>query len=373
MTRQQSFAARERRSPRLRVVATPARTAVLVVAGMLLAALLAAPALLETAQRQPYGPARTVLVETAESLAAISGAAHLDVPWRLLDAAVHGTDGTPTTSLPLTAPPPAEVPTPVGPDPTTSPPAPDEVTTPSPTRDEVTTSPVPDPPAEDPPSPTGRVPTAEDPLRVWIAGDSMWERPGPKLVSGLEATGVVDVVGLEFRYSTGLTRPDFFDWPAHASAQLAALEPEVVLFLVGPNDSQPLVQEAGVAHSPRTAGFDAAYTARVRAMMEVLAGGADEVLWIGLPIMRDADFDQRMRDLDLAYAAAADGVLGVDHVPTRDVFADAEGRYVDYLPGPDGALRSMRNRDGIHLSDAGAERLARLLVDLLDGRHRLNE
>lgn len=68
-----------------------------------------------------------------------------------------------------------------------------------------------------------------------------------------------DVVGLDFRYSTGLTRPDFFDWPAHAQARTAALQPEVVLFLVGPNDSQPLVTD-GLRHEPRTEGFVAAYT-----------------------------------------------------------------------------------------------------------------
>lgn len=215
------------------------------------------------------------------------------------------------------------------------------------------------------------MPSAADPLRVWITGDSMWERPGPALAEDLEATGVVDVVDLEYRYSTGLTRPDYFDWPAHAASRLATLDPEVVLFVVGPNDSQPLVRD-GIRLEPGTDGFDAVYRDRVRSMMELLAGETRQVLWIGLPVMRDPGFDQRMRDLDAAYAAAADVVDGVEHVPTRALFSD-DGGYAEYLPGPDGTPLPMRNRDGIHLSNQGADRLARVLFEILDARHQLTE
>ena len=373
MTRWQEFNARDDRNARLRLTTSPARTALLVVVGLLLASLLAAPGLLETAERQPYGAARDGLVVVAEGLAAVSGATRLDVPWRTLDGVVH--PATPGEEPLISAGPAAEPPLPPAPSQPTSPaPSPTPSAPPASSAPPATSVPAPSPsPATTPdPAPgstrTPRVPTTADPLRVWIAGDSMWERPGPSLVADLEATGVVDVVGLEFRYSTGLTRPDFFDWPAHAAAQVRALDPELVLFLLGPNDSQPLV-EGGVRHDPGTDGFDAAYGARVRALMEVAAGDARQVLWIGLPVMRDPGFDQRMQDLDAAYAAAADLVDGVDHVPTRALFSDA-GRYAEYLPGPDGTSLPMRNRDGIHLSSHGADRLARVLFEHLDARHR---
>lgn len=381
MTRRQAFAAREARSRRLRRSLSPARSAVLVIGGMLLAALLTAPALLETAQRQPFGPARTAMVEVAEGVAATSSATRLDVPWRTLDAWVHPAGATP----PVERPPVLVAPTPNPPEesPSASP-APSVAPTPSPSGQPPSSVPSATPSVEPSPSPspspeaepavvgTPRVPTAADPLRVWIAGDSMWERPGPKLVELLRATEVVDVVQLEFRYSTGMTRPDFFDWPAHAASQLAALDPEVVLFFVGPNDSQPLVQD-GVAHAPLTDGFEAAYSARVRAMMELLAADTEQVLWIGLPIMRDAGFDQRMRALDAVYAETAATVEGVTHIPTRALFADPDGHYAEYLPGPDGSPLPMRNRDGVHLSDNGAARLAATLFERLDDRHQLTD
>lgn len=382
MTRRQAtFAAGRSRPARLRRATTPWRAAVLVVAGLLLASLLTAPALLATAQRQPYGPTRTALVGAAERLAAVSSATRLDVPWHTLDGWVH------RPATPAVQPRPSEAPTPPviaapAPSPQTTapatPPAPEASMTPSPSRPAADPTP-PDAPVVAAPTPgvpattvSGRVPTADDPLRVWIAGDSMWERPGPKLVEALASTGVVDVLDLEVRYSTGLTRPDFFDWPAHAAARLAALDPEVVLFQVGPNDSQPLV-EGGVAHPPLSDGFNRAYAARVRTLMELLAGDGRQVLWIGLPPMRSDGFDQRMGDLDGAYATVAATIDGVQHISTRALFSDAAGDYAEYLPGPDGTPRPMRNRDGIHLSEDGARRLAALLFDQLDTRHHLTD
>lgn len=379
MTQRQSFAPHHTRPERLRHAISPRRATALVVVGLLLGALLTAPALLDTARRQPFGTARTVMVQVTEHLAAVSSATRLDVPWRTLDALVHPTSGTPSGEVPPAPAPPAvgapspdasaaPAPAPSASAPATPDPSPSTEAEPS----EPAASPSTAPEADPAMSGTARVPSVDDPLRVWVTGDSMWERPGPKLVAALEATGVVDVVELEFRYSTGLTRPDYFDWPAHAAAQLEVLEPEVVLVLLGPNDSQPLI-EGGVRHEPRTDGFNAAYAARVRTMMEVLAAETEHVIWVGLPIMREAGFDQRMHDLDMAYANQAAAVDGVDHLPTRALFADATGDYAEYLPGPDGSLQPMRNQDGIHLSENGSARLVRYLVDHLDARHELTD
>ena len=39
------------------------------------------------------------------------------------------------------------------------------------------------------------------------------------------------------RVSSGLLTPDFFDWPKHAQEQLAQLDPEAVVFVIGTNDA----------------------------------------------------------------------------------------------------------------------------------------
>lgn len=226
-------------------------------------------------------------------------------------------------------------------------------------------SPTASPDAELPPTPppdavapsTPRTVTVDEPLRVWIAGDSMWELAGPALVTILEETGLVEA-HLDFHYSSGLTRPDYLDWSAYADEAVATHRPELVIFLTGANDSQPLA-DSGINHQPGTAGFAAVYEHRTRALMAQLAADGRHVLWVGLPVMRSDDFDQRMRFLNEIHEQAAATQERVEFLPTRHLFTDSEGRYASDLPvDATGAPVPMRGSDGIHLSAQGARHLA---------------
>ena len=48
---------------------------------------------------------------------------------------------------------------------------------------------------------------------------------------------------------------------------------------------------------------------------------------------------------------------GVRFVDTRELFSDRNGSYSAYLPGSDGQPVLVRRDDGIHLTEAGADRL----------------
>lgn len=246
-------------------------------------------------------------------------------------------------------------------------------TTPEPTEATDTPAPTMSPPQQpvasreptDPPA-TPALPrqlTEEAPLRVWIGGDSLWESAGPALARLLEATGVVEAT-VDVRYSSGLTRPDYLDWHARATDALERHDPEVVLFLVGANDSQPLVHD-GITHQPRTDGFAEVYATRTDALMRLLADDGRQVVWVGLPVMRSPDFDQRMQHLDQVHAASAARVARVDHVATRRLFSDADGAYAASLADSDGVVRIMRGADGVHLSTHGATRLASHLFRII--------
>lgn len=258
----------------------------------------------------------------------------------------------PIDGIPQEAPT-SQVPTPAD---DTPPPRPEPIATPSATP---TATPTPSPEVTRP----GPGPSTE-PLRVWVAGDSMWELAGPALATRLEATGRA-VVEVDVRYSSGLTRPDFLDWAAHARERLAVLDPHVVLFSVGANDSQPLVVD-GVRNEPGTEAFAEVYRARTRALMTLLADDGRQVRWVGLPAMRRDDYDARMAFLNAIHEEEAAEVSRVTYVPTRELFTDEQGRYADRLATPDGTVEVMRGADGIHLSPAGADRLAAHLVACLE-------
>ena len=81
-----------------------------------------------------------------------------------------------------------------------------------------------------PPNP--KIPTAADPLRVLIVGDSLGIDLGGPLQYDLADTGVVNAA-LDARESTGLTRPDYFNWPAELASDLKTAHPQVVVVMIG--------------------------------------------------------------------------------------------------------------------------------------------
>jgi hypothetical protein len=99
--------------------------------------------------------------------------------------------------------------------------------------------------------------------------------------------------------------------------------------------------------------------------MDELARDGRTVYWIGEPIMRSAGFDERMRLITGIYREEASRHEGVRFVDTRALFSDAGGGYDAYLPGSDGRPVLVRRDDGIHLTPAGADRLAPAVLDAL--------
>ena len=65
------------------------------------------------------------------------------------------------------------------------------------------------PPMPQPPKPAF---DATRPLRVWIAGDSLVEVPGQAIQRAAGPETAVKVLGVESRLSTGLSRPDLYNW-----------------------------------------------------------------------------------------------------------------------------------------------------------------
>lgn len=209
-----------------------------------------------------------------------------------------------------------------------------------------------------------RAVTPDEPLRVLVAGDSMWEQAGPTLANRLEGTGRA-TTHVDVRYSSGFTRPDFLDWHAHAASLLATHDPDVVVFMVGANDSQPLV-DAGTRHLPGSDGFSKGYRSRTQQLLARLTSDERHVVWVGLPVMRDPGYDARMQVVSHLHAQVVRPAPRAAFVPTRTLFADPEGGYAALLPNDEGLLVPMRGADGIHLSHDGAHRLSDHLFDLLD-------
>lgn len=302
----------------------------------LVAGLLNADSLHDQAIRQPFGWKRTVAEAAVWPFRTVSHATGLSKPREVIQTAIgrdpkkaaeakkqakkSGISRTPTVNLSEDAPPPAFV---------------------------------------------LRKPTAEDPLRVWIGGDSMSQVFGQSIVDRCGERGNLACT-LDYRISTGLTRPDYFDWPAHLADEVLPTKPEVIVIMFGANDAQSMELENGV-FAVRDQAWQDEYRKRVGATMDLLAGDGRLVIWVGQPSMRKAEFSERMDIVDQIYAEEALKRPWVRFLDSRPVLsADGGSSYQATLPDGSGGQQQARQSDGIHLTRFGGDVLAEATLELLD-------
>ena len=210
--------------------------------------------------------------------------------------------------------------------------------------------------------------TSDAPLRLWIGGDSLAGSLGPVLGTLAGNTGVVQGT-YDSRVSSGLSNPELLNWPRHAFQELPRLDPEAVVFIIGANDwMAPQAQPTDASGQP---AWKARYALAVAQMLDVLTASNRPVYWVGAPTMRDTQKDAGVRQLNAVARGVVERRPNATFVDAYALFGDGQGRYSATLPGPTGKNELVRADDGVHLTPAGGDRLARVVFAALDTRCRL--
>ncbi len=201
-----------------------------------------------------------------------------------------------------------------------------------------------------------------DPLTVWVVGDSSAQALGQLLENEVKDLPAVSARTI-YKNSTGLTRQDFYDWPAALPGILAEGPPDAVVLSMGDNDAQPLQPEGSTAYvdvdSPL---WLTEYSRRLTAFVAQMKAAGSRVYVVGQPAMRSETFNGRIAVVDSAYRALAAADPEVTYVDAKALLSNDAGGYTDTLPGAGGAAVQVRNADGIHLSVEGARWLARIVA-----------
>jgi len=303
--------------------------------------LLFAPALQHNAQVSPVGTRRTVSLDLVGPVAALSRGlqlSHIVSITGRSNGLPGGTVGL-TTSGPRPNPPPGRTrpghgtaPAPGGPTPTT--------------------------PTTVPPNP--KLPTAAEPLRVLIVGDSIGLDMGGPLQSDLAGTGVVNAA-LDGRVSTGLTRPDYFNWPAELTADIKSTQPQVVVVMIGANDAQDFLGPPDVPYtSPQ---WNTLYAQRVAQLMQIAGSGGTTVVWVGMPPMQDPGLNAQMSDVNAVVQHQATlAHPAVTFVSTDKSLGTAQGGYTAFVTNAAGQIVNVRTPDGTHLTPGGGQVVAQQVI-----------
>jgi len=217
--------------------------------------------------------------------------------------------------------------------------------------------------AEPPPTSTTtavrrcRTLTVDAPLRVWVGGDSLAGSLGPSLGAIAGATGVAQPY-FDSRVSSGLGNPGFFNWPDHATTEMARLTPEIVVFIIGANDWDVASGNA----------WQAGYTQRVDTMMKTLIGTGRTVYWLGSPPLKDEKMNAAVIQVDSIAQGVAKQHPEVHYVDAYKLLAGPDGKFAADLPDETGKVVTMRAGDGVHLTPNGADYLARAVYQQIDAQ-----
>ena len=160
--------------------------------------------------------------------------------------------------------------------------------------------------------------------------------------------------------STGLARPDFFDWMDVGRQEVQRHNPDVVVIILGGNDGQGLTDVEGkaVAQWGHTT-WEAAYRQRTEEFLKVLSAPGRKLMWLELPATGLRRFEKKLSIIRRVQREVLAAREDSRHVETRPFFTDAKGRplkqaQVEGFRKP----KALKMEDGIHLTVAGGRYFA---------------
>ncbi|QLA17232.1 DUF459 domain-containing protein [Desulfolutivibrio sulfoxidireducens] len=167
------------------------------------------------------------------------------------------------------------------------------------------------------------------------------------------------------KISSGLARPDFFDWEAQMDRMAGQNRPDTVVIMIGANDNKPVRLASGKSAAFGSPAWAAEYRRRAARLVEVARAHnpAARIVWVGAPVMGDPALARDLPAVNAALAQEMRRIPGCRFVDVWGVLAGPEGRYLEFAATP--AKTRLRTPDGVHLAPAGASRLAEVCLAAL--------
>jgi len=214
------------------------------------------------------------------------------------------------------------------------------------------------------------------------AGFAVAEEPAPKapapdvlVVGDSQAQGVAGALIRRYlrskdfhvvdksKVGTGLYSKSTYDWDA-VVAELATTEhAKVAIVMFGANDRPP-VRIKGAVDAALAQKFSKNYSARVEKIVKSLRDAKIDVLWLGDPVVKDADYTADMQMLNQVMEPAAEKE-GAQWISLWDLGVDPDGSYDAFGKALDGQTKRLRADDGVHFTPSGYDLIAALLDPIL--------
>lgn len=213
------------------------------------------------------------------------------------------------------------------------------------------------------PAATSSPPEPDTP--VLMIGDSMMRLLGVAMERQFKKSGVTPAYAFS-SLGSGLVRPAVFDWNAKVAELLGEHHPKTVFVSLGTNDRQTMEGFDTAAIRYGAPEWEPEYARRIAGMMDQLhEGGVTRVVWLLLPDMKDESIQEHAKLVNRIVTAAAQDESRRDFVTLFDlgpVLSRRPGQFSQYVMSKDGAALTVRDPDGVHLTNDGAKLCARAIL-----------
>lgn len=158
-------------------------------------------------------------------------------------------------------------------------------------------------------------------------------------------------------WMSGLSRPDSEAELQNVTQAAARDKPHVAVIMLGGQDRWSYRSPNGKRHPVGTAEWRAVYTRRADDLIRGLKSAGTAIYWVGLPIMRRGELNEAVQAINDVIRERA-YLNGVRYIDVYAGFTDEQGEYNAYGPDLAGKTRLLRDADGMHMTDAGYQKLA---------------
>lgn len=199
--------------------------------------------------------------------------------------------------------------------------------------------------------------------RIMLLGDSLMEDLGPTTHRTLRHRKGLHFI-LTAKYSTGLSRPDYFNWPENMEKAVADTRPDIIVFFMGANDGMPIKANGKNVYPNSGEPWRKAYRQKMAELFDIARRYGSDMIWLGLPPM-GSRYAKILAQTALAQqeGCAEHGICFLD---TKPILGDENGNFRTYMTDSNGKTIRLRSKDKEHLAPMGNKLVVEQLIPVLE-------
>jgi hypothetical protein len=195
------------------------------------------------------------------------------------------------------------------------------------------------------------------PLKILIIGDSFIESVfGPQLERDLLAFDGISTVRFG-KIATGFNRnSEIFNWTQNIKSLISQHDPDIILISLGANDVNPMLGLTFYQQEWRDI-----YADRVEEFANTIPDDI-RIYWIGHTISTNSIWNEGIVVIIDIFKKEIDEHENQSFIDVWDRFTK-DGAYASFIENDDGIMIKVKDADGIHFTQAGADILSHLVIE----------